>query len=255
MEATLQYFWLEKTLLPKEMGYGLFSTAHLLSCGILLLFILLLYKGFRALQEGPQRRILQGIAVFMPLLEAFKLGLLLYEGVFAGDYVPLYLCSMGMYLFPIVAFSRHPRRASYAGTVSLLFVLPGAVMALLFPNWIGYYPAISFMSLYSYIWHGLLILFPLCAFGMGLIILQKSSIPKAYLFLVAMLPIILTGDRLLGQNFWFLERPDVNNPFLGIYKALGYPLYLACVLTLALPASLVIWAVSYRIQNRRSKTA
>ncbi len=247
----MKYFWLEKTLLPGEMGYDQFSVQHIISLLLLLLIGIIIFRLFEKWDTERQRRFLKIFAISMPVIETLKIALLTCEGVMNPQYLPLYVCSTGMYLFPVAAFSKNPGIVGRILEAGLLILAPGAFASLLFPNWIGYYPMFSFMSIYSYVWHGMLILFPLCAWRMGLFSLRKDSVPRAYVLYLILLPIIIVADRVLGQNYWFIERPDVNNPFMGIYGDFGYPLYIICLVLLAIAFSTCFWVIFYSLQKRR----
>ena len=247
------YFWLEQSLLPYPMGYARFSWQHLLTLGILLVLGILLYRLFCRLSPGGQRRFLQVIAVMMPVMEAGKLLLLAIEGVFDLSYLPFFLCSLGIYVFPIIAFAKYGRVVYLTSVVCLLVLVPSSLAALLFPDWIGDYPAISFMSLYSYLWHFLLILFPLCTWRADYMEVHKSSSLVAFLALFAMLPFILILDNTLGQNYWFIEKPEVNNPFYGIYNFGGQALYMGVLFTTGAVLIFLSWGVFYALQKRKNR--
>ena len=247
------YFWLEQSLLPYPMGYGRFSWQHLLTLGILLVLGILLYNLFCRLSKEGQRRFLQVIAVMMPVMELFKITLLIFEGVFDLSYLPFFLCSLGIYVFPIIAFSKYGRVVYLTSVVCLLVLVPASLAALLFPDWIGDYPAISFMSLYSYLWHFLLILFPLCAWRADYMEVHTSSSLVAFLAMFALLPIILILDNVLGQNYWFIEKPEVNNPFYGIYEFGGQALYMGVLFTAGAVLIFVSWGIFYALQRRKDK--
>ncbi|RKM57553.1 hypothetical protein D6855_13475 [Butyrivibrio sp. CB08] len=229
----MKYFWLEKTLLPGQMGYDLFSAKHLISLLVLLVINIILYSAFCRMDDKKQDIFLKVCALTLPVVEIFKIIVLIIEGVFDAQYFPLYLCSIGIYLFPIAAFSRSKKIAEYAAEAGILMIIPGAMMALFFPNWIGFYPPFNFLSIYSYLWHGLIILIPVCMWRCGRVTISYMSIIHAFVALAVLLPIVVFADHVFHQNYWFLERPDLNNPFLFIYEKYDYTMYITCIVLLA----------------------
>ena len=252
----MKYFWLEKSLLPEQMGYGLFSAKHLLSLLVLIIINIFLYSAFCKLDSKKQDIFIKVCALTLPVVELFKIIVLIIEGVFDAQYFPLYLCSIGIFLYPIAAFSKSKRIAEYAAEAGILMVIPGSLMALMFPNWIGFYQPFSFLSIYSYLWHGLIILIPVCMWSRGLVNISYLSIIHAFIALAVLLPLIVLADHVFHQNYWFLERPDLNNPFLFIYEKYDYTMYLTCIVLLAFvmcTLSFTIFDILQKRRNRRSK--
>ncbi len=250
----MKYFWLEKSLLPQKMGYELFSSKHIISLIILIAINIILYSAFCRLDGKKQDIFLKVCALALPIVEVFKIIVLIIEGVFDAQYFPLYLCSIGIFIFPVATFAKHKIISVYAAETGLLMVIPGSVMALLFPNWIGFYQPFSFLSIYSYLWHGLIILIPVCMWKKGIAVIKVESIIHSFVVLAIMLPIVLICDQFFHQNYWFLERPDLNNPFILIYEKYGYTMYITCIILLAfLMCSLSFVAFSFLQKKRAGK--
>ena len=251
----MKYFWLEKSLLPQEMGYELFSSKHIISLLILLAINIVLYSAFCRLEGKKQDIFLKVCALTLPVVEVFKIIVLIIEGVFDAQYFPLYLCSIGIFIFPVATFVKKKMVSEYAAETGLLMVIPGSVMALLFPNWIGFYQPFSFLSIYSYLWHGLIILIPICMWKKGMAVIKAESIIHSFVVLAILLPIVLICDQFFYQNYWFLERPDLNNPFLFIYEQYGYTMYITCIILLAfVMCSLSFGVFSFLQKKRTGKT-
>ena len=248
----MKYFWLEKSLLQQNMGYELFSVKHIISLLILIVINIVLYSAFCRLEGKKQDIFLKVCALTLPIVEVFKIIVLIVQGVFDAQYFPLYLCSIGIFIFPVATFSKHKVISEYAAEAGLLMVIPGSVMALLFPNWIGFYQPFSFLSLYSYLWHGLIILIPLCMWKRGMAVIKAKCIIHAFVVLAILLPIVLICDHIFHQNYWFLERPDLNNPVLFVYENYGYTLYITSIMLLALILCSLSFVVFRLLQKRKA---
>lgn len=254
---TVKYFWLEYSLLPAPQGYALFSRKHIGALIVTLAAVSLCLYAFGKWDSHKQTVFLRILAFILPVVELFKTGLLVYEKVYDASYYPLYMCSMGMYLFPLIILLGHSRAGSWLSMVSMLIIIPGSFSALLFPNWIGLYPLFSFFSIYSYLWHGILLLFPLCLFKRGAVKETGLSLPKALAFPLLMMPFIHAADLRFGQNYWFFEYPEANNPFYGIYESYGYPVYFGSFVLMTLIMSgtsrILFWILQKWHEKNKSK--
>ena len=117
-------------------------------------------------------------------------------------------------------------------------ILPGAIAAMLFPDW-NMYPAWNFMNLYSWVWHGILVLFPLLLLKSGAERPAIRGIWKPVLFLTAVVPLIYLFDRKFSCNYLFIHWPPEGTPLTWMARYLGVPGYLAgyAVLTAAVIAT------------------
>ena len=104
------YFWTEESDLPPGSGFPQMGPAHLLFLAVTLLLICLFLLWFRKMT--PERKIVavRVVALLLPLLEIWKLLLLKKSGHLGIGYLPLHLCSMTIYLYPVVAFLKGPKQ-------------------------------------------------------------------------------------------------------------------------------------------------
>ena len=165
------------------------------------------------------------IRVIPPLMlgmEIFKDLYLVRVGHFGLDYLPLHLCSMGIPVFLLAVYGG--RAGPFFTEIAMILILPGSVCAILFPDW-TMYPVWNFMNLYSWAWHGLLVLFPLLLAGRW-----KPSfrnIAKPLLFLAAVVPPVYWFDRRYGLNYLFINWPPEGTPLVWLAGLMGVPGYLA----------------------------
>ena len=61
----------------------------------------------------------------MLALECFKDVLLLSQGHFNAGYLPLHLCSLGVFLFLLIAISRTAKWKGVFGEIAVTLILPG----------------------------------------------------------------------------------------------------------------------------------
>lgn len=219
-------------------SFPLWGRTHLMWLGgfaVLLLIVLPLYA--RAGEKA--RRV--SLCIMTGLLaadELFKHGMLLRLGEEDVDYLPLHLCSVG--LFFCLWYAVHPDR--WAGELLFAVSLPGAAVALLFPGW-SILPPESFLTIHSFTFHMLLCLIPLCLLASGEIRPDARRLWFCALFLAVTAVPIRFLDKKWGTNFYFLNFAGTGNPLSWFEDRLGNPGYLV-----GLPICIaVLWGVMYGI--------
>ena len=275
-----EYFWRQQDDIPAGMGYPLFGAAHLLSVGITLALVIITVvlsqrgsatgkrvctdkrdsakvegESTRAVREGIKtkddiyhRKLHRYIPVALLILELIKDGILLAQGRFGIGYLPLHVCSIGVFVFllreviseesfikpPTKGQSQPgqcqqcpgPRLKSILGEVAVILIMPASLAGLIFADWTTLYPVLNFFNLHSYLWHGLLILYPLALLISGEITPSIKHIHWVILFLCIIVPPIYIFDKLTGCNYFFINRPVTGSPLEWMAKYLGNPGYL-----------------------------
>ena len=245
----MEYFWVQYEDLPAELGYGRFSPAHWGTL-IVLAALLICAAGLFQRLDAPRRgRVMRVIPFFMLLLECSKDLFLLQAGHFDTGYLPLHLCSLGVFVFLLSACSRTEKWQRIFGEISVVLILPGSIAALLFPDWAHLYPVWNFLNLYGYTWHGLLVLYPI------LCLIQKQARPSirhihyVLLFLACVVPPVYLFDRIFHCNYMFLNWPPKGTPLAWIASITGDSLYLAGYALFSLLVILLIYAVIEAVRH------
>ena len=97
--AMFEYFWKQQDDIPKGLGYPMFGRIHLISLAVTLALVALFTLLFFRQSRKKQKRILKGIPVFMVFAETFKDLCLVHIHHFGLGYLPLHLCSLGIFVF------------------------------------------------------------------------------------------------------------------------------------------------------------
>ncbi len=234
--SSTNLFWLEETDLPPGSGYDLFGPWHLLSLAAAVSFIAFFSFIYRREQKSQQDIILKAVSVLLVALEVLKTCVLSADRRMGIGHLPLHLCSMSIYIYPIIAFSKNRKIQSFLGEISACTLLPAAVAALLFPDW-TMYPVVSFMNLDGYMWHAIQVLFPILLLISGKTRPDISHYWRNISFLAALAVPIYAFDLATRCNYWFLLRPVPGTPLEAVYKIAGPSGY---ILALAAIASAVI---------------
>jgi len=232
------YFWEQYESIPEELGYGRFSTEHWITLLVLAALIFITVRWFRKQKEKTKERVMRVLPFGMLALEAFKNGLLIYKGSFDVGYLPLHLCSLGILVFLLYSLSRSSKWKGIFGEIAVTLILPGSIAALLFPDWAHLYPVWNFMNLYGYVWHGLLVLYPLLCLAQGQVHLSIRHIHYDFLFLLCVVPPVYLFDQAFHCNYMFVNWPPKGTPLAWIasitgeqYYLAGYAVFAAAVIT------------------------
>ena len=251
----MQYFWKEQDDIPAGMGYPLFGVIHILSVVITLLFVFFGLKVFLQLGSGIRKRVLKAIPVIMFLMEIFKDLFLIRVRRFGLGFLPLHICSIGIFIFLVREYIPSRKVKEFCGDLSYVLIMPASFAALFFPDWTIYYPVLNFMNLYSYLWHGLLVLYPLLLRVSEEIKPSIRQIYRPVLFLLVITPFIYFFDKRFGCNYFFVNTPPTGTPLQWIASVLGMPGYLAGYAVLVIAVFSIVYfmdGIASGLLNRKN---
>lgn len=229
------FFFTYETELPPGVGFSLFGPEHLAWLGGLLLFGVLFCFWFLGQSITDHHRISRKVAWFSFFTAASFYLILFLIGHLTIYHLPLHLCTMAPYLCLLWAY----KGWDWIGQTLYAICLPGAVGALLFPNW-SMYPQWNFLTIHSYLLHGALVLFIVCQLLSGLIRPRPTAIWKPCLFLAVITPPIYLFNARFGTNFLFVNAGSEGSPLEGLYRLFGQRYLIAYALLV-----LAIMAVMY----------
>ena len=179
------------------------------------------------------RRVTAGAALAVELLRAL---LLMLAGEYGLGRLPLHLCALAIY----IGFLHSLRGGELTGQFLYAFCMPGAVCALLFPDWSAY-PAFHFMSVSSFTLHILLVGYTLMLVAGGELRPDTRRAPACLGIMLLIAVPVYVFDRLMGTNYMFLNWPLPGSP-LEWFAFLGRPGYLLGYIPLLAAAWTVIYA-------------
>lgn len=221
-----------------DASFSIWGREHWIWLGIFCLLALTFLPLYRRMGRRGRRRALLALTGLLLADEAFKHILLLWLGEEDVDYLPLHLCSVG--LFVCLWYAIRPNR--YAGELLFAVSLPGAAVALLFPGW-SVLPPWSLLSVHSFTFHMFLCLIPLALLVSGELKPDPRRLWLCMLFLVVTAIPIWFLDRRWGTNFYFLTYPGTGNPLVWFEARFGNPGY-----QIGLPVcAALLWTVQYGI--------
>ncbi len=230
-----QFFVLTES---SELGFGLFSAAHfawliLSAAGIAAVSIC-----YKKAPAAARRRTRIAIASLILCIELVKTAFLVCMGEYDIGRLPLHLCGLTVYLEFVHSLRNRPADGVFSQFL-FAFCMPGAVFALIFPDWVGY-PLFSFMTFAGFLLHMLVVLYVVMQLCRGDIVPSLRKLPACALIMLLICVPVFFFDRLTGTNYMFLNYPSPGSP-LEWFSFLGRPGYLLGYI----PLALLTWAFLY----------
>ena len=226
---SMKYLLDTTNTIPEGVGFPLFGAVHLIWLGLCLAFVVgscMVYRNLRSTQREKMRII---FAVALVADELFKYAILTVGHHWLPEYLPFHLCSVNIFLIALHCIRPTRLTDNFLYTVCI----PGALSALLFPNWTPL-PFPNLMHIHSFTVHALLVAYPVMLTFAGEIRPSGRYVPKC-LLLMAVLGIPgMICNLFLDTNFMFLMYAAPGNP-LYIFEQmwgnhlLGLPVLIAAV--------------------------
>ena len=239
-------FFLTGDKLPEGVGFKTFDLTHMLWLAV----CLIVWVGVCAFHKklAPEKRniLLKTLGIYIFLQEMGKNLVLILMGDFGWGYLPFHLCGINILLITFDTF----KQTKVVRSFLYYFAIPGAALALLFPNWTGS-PVWNFFHIHSFTIHMLLVLYPLLLVTTDQVDTDLKSAFKSVALLVVMAIPVYGLNLLWDTNFMFLMEPDSGNP-LELFEKLfgshlwGFPILLPVVV-------LVMYLPMRLLKNRKAK--
>ena len=237
-------FFVTSDHIPEGVGFQTFGLTHILWLLAGCIFCVAACIVYRKLSPDKQKRVLAVLGVYIFVQEMVKNLVLVVLGEFSYGYLPFHLCGINILLiaFDTVKQTKTVRSFLY------YFAIPGAALALIFPNWTEM-PLWNFFHLHSFTIHFLLVLYPLLLVTTGQVSTELRSALRGVVLLVVMAVPVYCLNLLWGTNFMFLMKPDSGNPLEFFEKLLGshlwgFPILLPVVI-------LVMYLPVFVLKNKR----
>lgn len=225
----MSLFWTSQEQIPAGHGFSCYHLPHLLWLCAIVLLCVGMARSYRRMNRPQRKKLLYGLVWGMLGLEIAKDIFLLATGQFHMTYLPLDLCGLSIFVEFAVVYCDSPLLLELVYSLSL----PGACMALLFPDW-NSLPLWNYMSLHSFLLHGLLILFPILLLSAGELRPNPKRLPFCFTCIAAACIPIALINRQFGTNFFFLSRPSSGSPLVWFERifgnhVIGFPVLMAGV--------------------------
>ena len=237
-------FFVTSDHIPEGVGFQAYGLTHILWLLAGAAFCVAACVFFKNLSDDKRKTALKILGIYIFAQEMVKNLVLIIMGEFSWGYLPFHLCGINILLiaFDVLKQTKIVRSFLY------YFAIPGALLALLFPNWTEM-PVWNFFHLHSFTIHILLVLYPMLLVTTNQAATDlRSALKSVALLVISAIPVY--GLNLLWDtNFMFLMKPDSGNPLEMFEKLLGshlwgFPILLPVVI-------LVMYLPAYLIKNRK----
>lgn len=222
-------------------GFRLFGAAHFCWLLAALWLVLGMSAGYKSAGKKGRTALRRAVAFTALALELARAGWYMAQGHYGIDRLPLHLCGMAVYLGALHAL----RPGRVIGQFLYAFCMPGAIAALLFPDW-GAYAPFSFVSACAFTLHILLAGYTLMQVLGGDIVPEPALAPRCLTGMLLLAALVYGFDRLTGTNYMFLNWPAPGSP-LEWFAGLGRPGYLLGYI----PLLAAVWTPLYLPALRR----
>lgn len=227
----MRYFWTYETKLPSSVRWNLFGREHIIWLVLLTgSTIAILWSHGQYLKKRSKTshhgKSLTGKTFASPLFNlmaflslSWQIAQAVYRivlGVYGIDTLPLHICSMASYLVFLYALTNW----KWLGEILYFPLLPGAFLAILFPDW-TMYPAFSFMSIAGFLVHWSIDMTVLLALQDGRLRPSVHRIWSPMLFLTIYAVILIPFDHRFQVNYGFLNVPSPGSPLIAIANVFG----------------------------------
>lgn len=217
----LDEFFTYETTLQRGIGFGMFRVGHFIWLAVIFAGIYLVMRWYRRADKRTQRKIEIVTAASMSVWIVIRV---IYIAVLHENFLyelPLHLCSMAGILCGIHCITQW----EWLGQVLYSLCLPGAVLALLFPNW-NFYPAIHFLSVEAFLFHMGILLYVFLMLWSHKIVPDVKKAGHVVLFMFAVVVPIYFFDKRYDVNYMFVNRPSAGSPLVWLAGWMGDPGYL-----------------------------
>lgn len=246
----LQHLFTPEKFLPAGVGFALFGPGHLVWLAAMALMVAAMIWGYGRLRPAGRLRMQRCIAVGLLCAELLRDLYLIAAGGWMWEYLPLHMCAFTMYLMALWAFWP----SQWCGNVLYGLGLIGALCALLFCNWANQ-PLIHFQTIYSFVFHGLLVGY----IGMLLAAGELRPTGRGFLHCAAFLCVTVPATGLVNWllpqcNFFFTNGGSPGSPLAVLVALFGRPWWLAAYAALAalvLALEFLPWAAADRRRGER----
>lgn len=235
-------FWIEERDLTSDSGFLIFGLKHCVVLIIILLFLVSFTIWFCKTKFQKKDIILKIIAVLLPLLEMLKIIMLLLCHRMDKGHLPLHLCSMAIFIYPLITFTHNKKLRESLSEISVITLMPAAVFALLFPDW-TMYPIMNFYCIHAFLWHALQVLLPILFIKYGWCRPCVRNIWKNSLFLLVGGSIIWVFDSIMSCNYWFLKEPAPVSPLEWLYNTFGNYVYVPALFVMATLVNIISYGI------------
>ncbi len=235
--------------IPNGVGFSLYDATHfswLAFFAVLCVLSILIYKKLSPENRNKMRICLAAIVL---ILETVKNTVAFAIGDFGIGHLPFHLCGINVLLITFCIFKRSKTVECFLYYIGI----PGAMLALLTPDWVRM-PCLNFFHIHSFLIHMFLVLYPLVLVVSGDLKPDIKIMPKCILLLIGFAIPALILNLIFDTNFMFLMN-TADIAFLEMFKDIfgahqwAFPILLPIIMLIM---SLPVITIN-KIKSKKSK--
>lgn len=232
----MDYFFASEQQIPESMRLNLYGRTHLLWLGAIVVFIVLLSIFYTRLRPYQKKQFKKSFALFIIFFELLRQIIYLVLGRYELGLLPLHLCGLTEVLILFHAFTKNKvvKESLYA------MGLIGALMALLFADWLVY-PVLHFQSIHSFVMHGLLMGYIVMLIWSQELKPNEKLLPQVFILFFLICFGLYYFNKQYDTNFFFLNYPSPGSPLVIFEQWVGNPGYIGLTVVLLF----VVWFILY----------
>lgn len=232
----MEYFFASEAQIPSNLRLSLYGQTHLIWLGVIVVFIILLSIFYTRLKPYQKRQFKRSYALFIIFFELLRQITYLVLGRYELGLLPLHLCGLTELLILLHAFTKNKviKESLYA------MGLIGALMALLFADWLVY-PVIHFQSIHSFVMHGLLLGYIVMLIWSQELKPNEKLLPQVFILFFLICFGLYYFNKQYGTNFFFLNYPSPGSPLVIFEQWVGNPGYIGLTVILLF----IVWIIMY----------
>ncbi len=239
-------FFTPDSQMPEGIGFKHYDLTHilwLLAFVILCTVCTIIYKKLNEKNRNIMRVCLASIVFVLEMAKNF---VAIAVDDFHIGHLPFHLCGINVLLVTFCIFKRSKTVENFLYYIGI----PGAMLALLIPDWVKM-PCLNYFHIHSFLIHIFLVLYPFVLVASGDLKPDLKSMPKCILLLIGFAIPALILNLIFDTNFMYLMDTS-GIGFLQMFKDIfgahqwAFPILL--------PVIMLIMSIPLIIANKIKKT-
>ena len=232
----MNLFFAFESDIPSGQGFALFSAGHILFLALTAFCTLVSCFVYARADRARQARAEKVFGAVLLALELLYNGMLFFSGHLDAYTLPLHLCAISVFVCVAAAFSGSARLGQYM----YYFGMPGALCALVFPDWTGY-PIGNYYCISAFVIHGMLVASTFALLCARRVRPDGKGLALSLAFVAALAVPMWMLNRRFGTNYMFLMTPSPGSPLEWLSNLTGERLYLPGFILLVLLIELLLY--------------
>lgn len=229
----------------------IFTTQHFILIILTIISISVALK--KTVNKGKKevKKIIKNLTIFIWVLELVKIGFNLYIGNAnnVNEYLPLYYCSLLLYAGLMSSFGKGKIKRIGDVFLSTGGIIGGIVFIIMPTTSLPKYPMLHFISLHSFLYHGIMVYIGLLINSTNYIQLELRDILYFAELVGTICAVALVINNIFDSNLMFISKDFPGTPLTILYHLTGRfftPIMIIAQMTLPF---LVVYSVEKRKNN------